>query len=456
MSLIEEIRSRFWVLNRLPLGIFILNKDYRVVFWNKVMREWSGLTDQDILGKCLFDKFSEVDKPKFTRRIDTIFKGGPPAIFSSHLHRYFIELQTKSGQTRLHNTTVTALDNDQGENYLALFTLQDVTELNTRIVEYRKIKDQVLDELRKRKEIEQRLRQEKRFISLLLDTARVLIILMDRDGKIIIFNRACEDLTGYDSREIENRVHVDFLLVEEEREKCMVFFEDNMSGMPDEFENQWKTRDGQKRLIAWTNSLVYDEEGRPEYVLSTGTDITDQRQMQEKIKHMAMHDELTGLGNRNLLQERLNYNVAMADRYKKKFAVLFLDLDGFKKINDEFGHSVGDNVLKDVAKRIVSSVRSSDTVARFGGDEFVVVLSEVNQYHDAINVSKKISCELSKPYKYGYSECSIGVSIGISVYPDDGDDSESVLRLADKAMYRAKTAGSGGYCYLPMEEGNEE
>ncbi|MCA1742893.1 MAG: PAS domain-containing protein, partial [Desulfovibrionales bacterium] len=216
MSLIEEIRSKFWVLNRLPLGIFILDKDYRVVFWNKIMREWSGLADQDVLTKSLFEIFSEADQPKFTKRIDSIFKGGAPAIFSSHLHKHFIELRTREGDTRLHNTTVTALDNESGENYLALFTLQDVTELNTRIVEYRKVKDQVLDELSKRKEFEQRLRQEKRFISLLLDTARVLIILMDKDGKIIIFNRACEDLTGYDSREVENRVHVDFLLVGEE------------------------------------------------------------------------------------------------------------------------------------------------------------------------------------------------------------------------------------------------
>lgn len=455
MSLIEEIRSRFWVLNRVPLGIFILDKDHRIVFWNKVMREWSGLADQDILEKDLFEMFRETDQPKFIKRIESIFQGGPPAVFSSHLHKYFLALKTKSGETRLHNTTVTALNMDS-EDYLALFTLQDVTELNTKIVEYRKVKDQVLDELRKRKEIEQRLRQEKRFISLLLDTARVLIVLMDRDGKIIIFNRACEDLTGYDSREIENRANVDFLLVEEEREKCMAFFEDNMSGMPDEFENQWKMRDGQTRLISWSNALVYDEEGKPEFVLSTGTDITDQRQMQKKIKHMAMHDELTGLGNRNLLQERLDYNVAVADRYDKKFAVLFLDLDGFKKINDGFGHTVGDNVLKDVAKRVVSSVRASDTVARFGGDEFVVVLPEISQHQDAINVSKKIFGELSRPYKYGSSECSISVSIGISIYPDDGDDSESVLRLADKAMYRAKTAGSGGYCYLPMEDGNEE
>lgn len=452
MSLIEEINTKFWVLNRLPLGIFILDKNYHVVFWNKVMREWTGLADQDVLEKSLFEMFREADQPKFTKRIDSIFKGGAPAIFSSHLHKYLIELRTKADVARLHNTTVTALKVDSEQDHLALFTLQDVTDLNAGIVEYRKAKDQLLDELRKRKEIEQRLRQEKRFISLLLDTARVLIILMDNDGKVIIFNRACEDLTGYDSREIENRVQVDFLLAEEEKEKCMGFFEDNMSGMPDEFENCWKTRDGQERLISWTNTLIYDEQGKPEYVLSTGTDITDQRQMQKKIKHMAMHDELTGLGNRNLLQERLNYNISVADRYGKKFAVLFLDLDGFKKINDGFGHSVGDNVLRDVANRIVSSVRASDTVARFGGDEFVLVLSEINQYQDAINVSKKISSELSKPYKYGYSVCSIGVSIGISIYPDDGDDSESVLRLADKAMYRAKTAGIGGYCYLPVED----
>lgn len=452
MNLSQEIYNKFWILNRLPLGIFILDRSYEVLFWNKIMREWSGILEKDILGRNFLEVFPETDKPKFTRRVSTIFDGGPPAIFSSHLHKYFIEMRTAADQMRLHNTTVTAFSIDSSKTFLALFTLQDVTELNTRIVEYRKVKDQVVDELRKRRDIENRLRKEKRFISLLLDTARALIILLDKYGRIQIFNRACEELTGYDSREVENRRTIDFLLAPEEQSSVVKFFDNDMLGMPEEFENFWVTRDGEKRLISWSNSLVYDEEGSPEYVLGTGLDITEQRMMQEKIQHMAMHDELTGLANRNLLQQSLDHSIAMADRYGKKVALLFLDLDGFKQINDSYGHNTGDQVLKKVARRISGVVRSSDTVARFGGDEFVIVLPEIKSHHDALSVSRKIACEVSRPYIVHNNQCVIGASIGVSIYPDDGQDSESVLRLADKAMYRAKRQGKGGFCYLALED----
>ncbi|MFW5731423.1 MAG: diguanylate cyclase domain-containing protein [Desulfonatronovibrionaceae bacterium] len=448
----RSFRSDFWLLHKLPIGIFVLNQEFTVLFWNKVMREWSGISEDNIIGKNLLKMFPETSKPKFIKRVQTIFQGGPPAIFSSHLHGYFLHLKTSSGQTRLQNTTVTALKTDADYGYNALFTVQDVTELNTRIVEYRKIKDQVLDELNKRKNIENRLRREKRFISLLLDTVRVLIILLDREGRIKLFNRACEELTGYDSREIEDRCLVDLLLPEEEKEKIMVFFQNQMIRMPEEFENCWVARDGDKRLISWSNSLVYDEQGQPEYVLGTGIDITEQRKMEKQIKHMAMHDELTGLANRNLLQERLSRSIALADRYGKKLAILFLDLDGFKTINDSYGHNAGDMLLKEVARRIETSTRASDTVARYGGDEFVVVLPEIDDYHDAISVSRKISKELSRTYELGDHHCTLGVSIGISIYPDDGHDSASVLQLADRAMYRAKSQGNNNYCYMPLDE----
>lgn len=448
MLKIEETNNQFWILNRLPLGIFVLNSNYEVLFWNKVMRDWSGIHESDIVGDNLLKRFPEADKPKFIRRISTIFEGGPPAIFSSHLHRNFIEMKTSSGQVRLHNTTVTALTLPEMKGqHLALITIQDVTELNTRIVEYRKVKDQVVDELKKRKEIEKRLRKEKRFISLLLDSARVLIVLLDKEARIIIFNRACEELTGYDSREIEGKKMLDFLISINEQKTIASYFMQDMLDMPEEHEAYWIARDGEQRLISWSNSLVYDEIGRPEFVLSTGVDITDQRMMQEKIRHMAMHDELTGLANRNLLQERLTQNMALADRYSKKLGILFMDLNGFKKINDQFGHRVGDLLLQEVASRITKIVRASDTVARFGGDEFVVVLPEIKSVDDAISVSDKISCDLARPFEIAEG-CVIGVSIGISVYPDDGKCAEDIIQQADKAMYQAKNPDSCGYHHI--------
>ncbi|MFP4084758.1 MAG: diguanylate cyclase domain-containing protein [Desulfonatronovibrio sp.] len=451
MTLINSSK-KFWILNRLPLGIFILDSNYRIIFWNKIMREWTGFEEKSVLDKNFLDIFPEADKPKFQKRINPIFEGGPPAIFSSHLHGYFIHLKTPAGKPRLQNTTVAGFSDEDGLCCHALFTLQDVTELNARILELRDVRDQVVDELRKRREIEERLRKEKKFVSLLLDTARALIILLDRQGKIIVFNRACEELTGYDSNEVENVKNLDFLLSAEDAEIISNFFGNNLESIPDEHENYWLTRDGKKRLISWSNSIVYDENGNPEYVLGTGIDITHERQMQDKIRHMAMHDALTGLASRNMLQENMARDIARAERHGTRIAVLFLDLDGFKEVNDSYGHSAGDNILQEVGQRLKRVVRASDTVARFGGDEFVVVIPEIHDYEDVIKVCDKIFSELSIPYHIGREQCRLGVSIGISMYPDDGTDPEKIIGQADKAMYQAKSTGRGKYCFYGTGE----
>lgn len=451
MTLIDSSK-KFWILNRLPLGIFILDSNYRIIFWNKIMREWTGFEEKSVLGKNLLDIFPEANKPKFQKRINPIFEGGPPAIFSSHLHGYFIHLKTPAGKLRLQNTTVAGFSDEEGSCCHALFTIQDVTEINARILELRQVRDQVVDELRKRREIEERLRREKKFISLLLDTARALIILLDRQGTIIIFNRACEKITGYDSKEVENAKNVQSLLAAEDAEIFSNFLENNLEAMPDEYENYWMTRDGEKRLISWSNSIVYDEYGNPEYVLGTGIDITHERQMQDKIRHMAMHDSLTGLASRNLLQENMARDIARAERQGFGIAVLFLDLDGFKDVNDCYGHSTGDNILREVGQRLKRVVRASDTVARFGGDEFVVVLPEVHDYQHVVKVCDKIFNELSIPYHIGREERRLGVSIGISMYPDDGTDPEKIIGQADKAMYQAKSTGRGKYCFYGSGE----
>ncbi|MFO7728038.1 MAG: diguanylate cyclase [Desulfonatronovibrio sp.] len=451
MTLINSSK-KFWILNRLPLGIFILDSKYRIIFWNKIMREWTWFEEKTMLGKNFLDIFPEANKPKFKKRIDPVFEGGPPAIFSSHLHGYFIHLKTAAGKLRLQNTTVAGFYDEESSCCHALITLQDVTELNARILEIRDVRDQVVDELRKRREIEERLRKEKKFISLLLDTVRVLIILLDREGTVILFNRACEELTGYDSGEVENIKNVRFLLDPEEAEAINSFFENNLEVIPDEYENYWLTRDGERRLISWSNSIVYDENGNPEYVLGTGIDITQERQMQDKIRHMAMHDALTGLASRNMLQENMAKDIARAQRQGFRIAVLFLDLDGFKDINDNYGHSAGDSILKEVGQRLIRVFRASDTVARFGGDEFVVVLPEVHDYQDIIKVCDKISAELSSPYQIGREQCRLGVSIGISMYPDDGSDPEKIIGQADKAMYQAKSTGRGKYCFYGTDD----
>ena len=171
-----------------------------------------------------------------------------------------------------------------------------------------------------------------------------------------------------------------------------------------------------------------------------------------KMTHLAQHDALTGLPNRLLLNDRLAQMVSLADRQNKLFAVMFLDLDYFKLINDEYGHSIGDKVLQVVARRLLACVRHSDTVCRQGGDEFVILLTDIEQPECAVNstksVAKKILKALTTPYLIDGLEMKASVSIGISMYPDNGLDADTLIKNADTAMYRAKEAGRDSYQFF--------
>jgi diguanylate cyclase (GGDEF)-like protein len=159
----------------------------------------------------------------------------------------------------------------------------------------------------------------------------------------------------------------------------------------------------------------------------------------------AERDFLTGLPNRALLTDRLAQSIALAQRHRKRVALMFLDLDNFKEINDSLGHTVGDQVLQSASKRLLACVRHSDTVSRYGGDEFVVVLSEIEAARDAARAAEKLLKAMAAPHLIGEHRLDITVSIGISIYPDDGDEVEAVLINADTAMYQAKRDGRNNY-----------
>lgn len=169
------------------------------------------------------------------------------------------------------------------------------------------------------------------------------------------------------------------------------------------------------------------------------------KQAEDQMSHMAGHDYLTGLPNRLLLNDRMAQSIAFAQRHGKKIALLYMDLDHFKHINDALGHAVGDELLKLTATRLETCVRDSDTVCRQGGDEFVILLNEVEQGHDAVFTAEKIIEAMALPFTVGGSQLTASFSIGISLYPDDGQDLETLARKADAAMYQAKRKGRNAY-----------
>ncbi len=177
-------------------------------------------------------------------------------------------------------------------------------------------------------------------------------------------------------------------------------------------------------------------------------DITERKKQEENLSHIANYDRLTALPNRELFYERLNQIFMQSDRQERHFAVLFIDLDGFKAINDNYGHKTGDKLLQEVACRLEKSVRCSDTVARMGGDEFAVILPLIESAHQVGQVANKILSQFMTPFVIEEHICKVTASIGISLFPEDGKDLENLVNNADVAMYLSKKRGKNTYCYF--------
>jgi len=204
-------------------------------------------------------------------------------------------------------------------------------------------------------------------------------------------------------------------------------------------------RDGVECGIEDSAAPIHDRSGRVTGAVIVFHDVSAARAIRQRMAHLAHHDFLTDLPNRMMLSDRIANAIALARRHGKQPAVLFLDLDGFKHINDSLGHPFGDQLLQSVAQRLVACVRSSDTVSRLGGDEFVVLLSEIERPGDAALSAQKMLLALSAPHRIAEKELRITASMGISIYPKDGGDAETLIRRADTAMYCVKSNGRNSY-----------
>ena len=207
-------------------------------------------------------------------------------------------------------------------------------------------------------------------------------------------------------------------------------------------------RDGSEIPIEDSVAPIHDRDGLATGAVIVFRDVSAARAMSLEMAHSAQHDFLTGLPNRMLLNDRISQAIALAPRHTSQVAVLFLDLDGFKHINDSLGHPVGDLLLRSVARRLVTCVRASDTVSRQGGDEFVVLLSEAEQWEDAAIVATRMLHAVAEAHSIDQRDLHITTSIGVSVYPDDGRDAETLIKNADTAMYQAKENGKQSFQFF--------
>jgi len=210
-------------------------------------------------------------------------------------------------------------------------------------------------------------------------------------------------------------------------------------------------RDGSESPIEDSAAPIHDRNGKVSGAVIVFHDVSQSRTVVDKMAHLALHDYLTGLPNRMLLIERLSQAIGMANRHRKRGALLFLDLDNFKRVNDTLGHVIGDHLLQQVADRMNACVRATDTVCRHGGDEFVILLAEIEQPQDAAHIADKLRVELAMPHLIDGHELPASMSIGISVFPDDGNDVENLMKNADTAMFHAKAQGRDNYQFFKAD-----
>nr|WP_301288340.1 EAL domain-containing protein [Natronospira proteinivora] len=291
-----------------------------------------------------------------------------------------------------------------------------------------------------RQQTEEELEHNRELLTSITDNISEGIYRSTPEGKLEYVNNALAEMFGYSSPEEMMQVSAPIHYVSPLRRRELAKKVEERGYYRDE-EVEFLRRDG-SRFIALNNTVaVSDEVGGVQYLDGVISDITQRKEAERKINYLAHYDTLTGLPNRTLLRDRMEQVLAKARRDSTRAAVLFIDLDRFKNVNDSLGHAVGDRLLSEVSRRLQKATRANDTVSRQGGDEFIVLLPEIDESNEAAQVASKLLGALGEPYRVGNHELHVTPSIGISLFPSDAEDIDDLIRNADAAMYQAKEHG---------------
>ena len=407
------------ILDEASDPLIALNSDYQFTYANKAFAQALGKTLEVIIGNDLWGIYQK-DGADFRRDVTKeVFETGQTKVVENVVPKpsgnlYFI-------------TTFKPIFNEQNIVISVVAIAKDITD---------------------RKQAEKALRESESRIRGITDSAQNAILMMDPEGRISYWNPAAERILGYTNTEAIGQDLRSLLApsrYHEAHQAAFPLFQQKGLGalVGKTLDLDAIRKDGKEIPVQLSLSAVYMECAWQ--AVGILRDITGQKMAEEKIRQMAYHDSLTGLPNRKLFSDRLGIALTQAQRNKKEVGIAMLDLDNFKEVNDTLGHAGGGLLLKAAAERLSAALRKSDTVARMGGDEFVLILPELKGMEDAIQVAQKIVDSFRKPFLIDTHQLVVTTSIGIAVYPNDGMDGDILLKNADIAMYQAKEAGRDRY-----------
>ncbi|NOQ93094.1 MAG: EAL domain-containing protein [Methylophaga sp.] len=417
----SEAKSRS-IIEASPIPFALHNTQRDVVFINNAFTRQYGYTIEDIptyleWGEKVYPdeayghKIQKIWRQRFEEAIET---GNP-------FKPLEIEIRCKNGEIRTAMASATpVMGSFSGE---ILVSLYDITE-------------------RKKEE------QQRMLAATVFQYSSEGMMATDADRKIVTVNPAFCRITGYSKDEVLGKPAL--LLISDKQH--LTFSDNLMEELESKGEWQgeiWNKRKNGDDFIAWlTVNTIYNDDGSVHQRVALFSDITEKKEAEMLALRRANYDDLTGLPNRNMFNDRLAQEIKKSNRTEKPLAVFFLDLDKFKEVNDTFGHQVGDHLLIDAAKRITDCVREADTVSRLGGDEFTVILADLDDVHSIERIANNIIDSLSQPFQLDENIAYVSASIGITLYPNDAQNVSDLLKNADQAMYMAKDSGRGCFRYF--------
>ncbi len=399
-----------------PIGLFIIQDD-RFVWVNPRFEESVGYAAQEIVGLPSLSLVHEDDRQLVRMRAIAMLRG-------ENILAYEYRIITKENEVLWYMETVTSI-NFNGRR-ATLGSQMDIT---------------------RQKIAEDALRQSEERSRTIIDNIADAYYETDLAGNLLMFNDAFLKMVGYTREEMQGMNYRQYSDKKSSSIAFHVFHQVFKTGKTvKRMEWEIHTKKGEKKNAELSVSLVYDGQGKPRGFRGIISDITERHKMDEVIRQQAFYDYLTGLPNRKLYYDRLHMAIKRARRDKKMIAVIILDLDRFKEVNDLRGHATGDALLRTVAQRLQAIVRDADTVARYGGDEFTFILPSIDKKEDALQIARKILKSFKEPFELDNCHLAVTSSLGMAIYPTFGDDIDTLMKNADIALYQAKARGRNRFC----------